>query len=507
MLAAGSWYDQLNPFGYLAGAAGKVVADGWTAAMLGLWNAGLWAMRLVLNIMDAFLTPDLSESGPGAQIYRTTFWIAGALVLLMLMIQLGVAAIRRDGKSLATVLIGGAQFTIVWAAWIAYCVAVIAACGGLTRALMGSLLHVNSWSAWQPWTPFTTADIVDGTVATVLGLMGLLLWLAAIGHLLVMLTRGGALMMLSATTPISAAGLVSEAGRSWFWKSLRWFHAAAFTPVLMILVLGIGIQMTTGVANGLADKTQAAIGTALPGVILILISCFAPLALFKLLAFVDPGTSSGAAVRQGLAAQGGLQGLLGGKSGAGDSSGAASSTDEQGRSQGESAGEDATSDRFTKAQSSLGGLGGAVGSAAAAGVGAMASAGTKGASIGADLTNQMGVGHHTYQPDFGGGGKKSTDAERKRQDEQDGQGNGDPNGTPNDAGGTPDQLASPTTGATSPDQTAGPQTPLPTPPTPGSGESGSGSKGGGPKGGAGGGAEGAGGAAGGGAEAAAVVVV
>jgi hypothetical protein len=81
------------------------------------------------------------------------------------------------------------------------------------------------------------------------------------------------------------------------------------------------------VANGLADKTQAAIGTALPGVILILISCFAPMALFKLLAFVDPGTSSGAAVRQGLAAQGGLQGLLGGMSGSQGSSSAASSTD------------------------------------------------------------------------------------------------------------------------------------------------------------------------------------
>jgi hypothetical protein len=171
VLAAGSWFDQLNPFGYLAGAAGKVVADGWTAAMLGLWNAGLWAMRLVLNIMDAFLTPDLSENGPGAQIYATTFWIAGALVLVMVMIQFGVAAIRRDGKPLATLLVGGAQFTIVWAAWVAYGVAVVAACGGLTRALMGSLLKVSSWSGWQPWAPFTTGDIVDGTVATVLGLM------------------------------------------------------------------------------------------------------------------------------------------------------------------------------------------------------------------------------------------------------------------------------------------------------------------------------------------------
>jgi hypothetical protein len=510
MLPAGSWYDQLNPFGYLAGAAGKVVADGWTAAMLGLWNAGLWAMRLVLNIMDAFLTPDLSENGPGAQIYAATFWIAGALVLVMVMIQFGVAAIRRDGKSLATLLVGGAQFTIVWAAWVAYGVAVIAACGGLTRALMGSLLKVSSWSAWQPWAPFTTGDIVDGTVATVLGLMGLLLWLAAIGHLLVMLTRGGALMVLSATTPISAAGLVADAGRSWFWKSLRWFHAAAFTPVLMILVLGIGIQMTTGVANGLADKTQAAIGTALPGVILILISCFAPLALFKLLAFVDPGTSSGAAVRQGLAAQGGLQGLLGGMSGSGESSGAAASTDENGRSQGESAGEDSTSGRFTNAAGGLlGGLG-AVGSAAAAGLGAMASVGAKGASIGADLTNQMSVGHHTYQPDFGGDKKKSSNSGGQQQGEQEGQGGGDPNGTTPDAGGAPDQVASPTTGATSPNQAAsGPQPPLPTPPTPGSGQFGSGSSGGGPAGptGGAGGVEGAGGAAGGGAEAAAVAAI
>ena len=91
--------DLVNPFKYLAGEAGKVIADGWTSAMLGLWNAGLWALRLVLNIIDALLTPDLSENGPGAVVYRTTFWLAGALVLIMLMIQLGLAAIRRSGRA------------------------------------------------------------------------------------------------------------------------------------------------------------------------------------------------------------------------------------------------------------------------------------------------------------------------------------------------------------------------------------------------------------------------
>jgi len=148
-----------------------------------------------------------------------------------------------------------------------------------------------------------------------------------------------------------------------------------------------------------------------------------------------------------------------------------------------------------------------------------------------DLSNQMGVGHHTYQPDLTGQGtKKNTNAtkhtDRGQQEEQDGQGNGDPNGT-RDVGGTPDQVANPAAAPTTPNggldtppPTPPPPTPPPpTPPTPepnDSGTSGAGTgspHGAGPKGGGGakgagaGGGQGAGGAAGGGAEAAAVVAV
>ncbi|CCH79170.1 conserved membrane hypothetical protein [Nostocoides japonicum T1-X7] len=413
--------DFLNPFTYLGSAAGKIVADGWTAAMLGLWNAGLWLLKLVLTLVDAFTVPDLSEGGPGSQVYQMTFWIAGALMLLLTMVQLAVTAARRDGKSMARVLVGTGQFVMVWAAWIALAVLVVAACGGLTRALMDKLLHIDKWAQFEPLgTQISTNDISDGTIATVLGFMGIFLVFAAIGHLLVMLTRAGALMVLATTTPIAAGGLVSDAGRSWFWKSLRWFIAAAFTPVVMILVLGIGVQMTSGVATGMNDDLQKAIGTAVPGVILICIGCFSPLALFKLLAFVDPGTSSGSALRAGLAAQGGFGGLLSG-SGQGDAgSSAASTTDANGRSHAEASGEDSTSARFNVgARGLMGQVGGALGQAVGAGMGAMESIGSRGAAIGADLTNQMGVGHNNYVPDFSktksqsgrgqGGGNKAED--------------------------------------------------------------------------------------------------
>ncbi|MGJ7442911.1 hypothetical protein [Aquipuribacter sp. MA13-6] len=411
--------DVFDPFGILAGTAGKIVTDAWTVAMLALWNAGLWVLRMVFYLMDAFITPDLRAAGPAAELYRTTFWLAGALVLIMGLLQLGVSAARRDGGSLARVGIGFAQFAVVWGGWLTYLVALVAACGGLTRALMQSLLNVKSWSAWQPWDPIAVQDVADGTVATVLGLMGLVLWLAALGHLLVILTRAGALIILAATTPLAAAGLLSDSGKDWFWKSLRWTHAAALSPVLMVLVLGVGVQTTTGVANGLADGTLAAIGSALPGVLLILIACFSPLALFKLLAFVDPGTSSGAALRRGLATSGGLQGLLGGgasggsgsatQATSGDSGGAAGGvaggsaaggTVGGGRSAGESAGEDATSARFSQAEQGwLSALGGGAGAAAASGIGFMQRLSATSAAVGVDMASQMGVGSSSYYPD------------------------------------------------------------------------------------------------------------
>ena len=476
-----NWWDYINPFTYLGNAAGKIVADGWTAAMLGIWNAGLWLLKLILGIEDDFLVPDLSENGPMRGIYPYTFWIAGSMILILLMIQLGIAAFRRDGQSLARVLIGTGQFVMIWVAGVVYAVAVVAAAGGLTRALMESLLHVNAMDAWQPWTGFSTADITDGTIATVLGVMGFFLIFAAFGHLLVMLTRAGALLVLAATNPIAAAGLVWEGGRSWFWKAFRWFHAAAFTPVIMMLMLGLGVQVTSHVALGATDSLHKAIGTAVPGVMLILVGCFAPLALFKLLAFVDPGTSSGAAMRAGLAAQGGLQGLL--RGGGEETSNAASSSDASGRSQGEASTEAATNERFAKSAGGLMGALGAAGQVAATGLGLAAGAGARAATLGADLTNQMGVGHNTYIPDFSSGRSRG----RNNAGPSSEQDNPEINGAGPDQDGPTPSAAPPTPPA--------PPTPAPAAGPPGAGPAGGGPTAGGPAGSAGGAAAGGGGAA------------
>ena len=399
--------DIPNPFEAIGDVIAKAAADAWTAAMLAVWNSGLFVLRIVLTFSELFLTPDLRADGPGKDVYAFTLWLALALVVILAMIQLGAAAFKREGKGLARAFIGAGQFVLVCACWFGYCVMIVAACGAITKALMKSLLKVQTWPDWDPLGGLGIDDITDAGVATALAFLGIFLWLAAIGHVLVYLARAASLLVLTATGPLSAAGLVSDFTRSWFWKSLRWFHAAAFTPVLMVMVLGIGVQFANGVAAHLADGTAKAFGTALPAVMTILISVVAPLALFKLLAFVDPGTPSGASFRQGMAIQGGLQALLSG-GGAGGGSAAASTTDGNGGSSGEQSAEASTGDRFNKSTQGVLGSFGPVGQAFAAGLGMVSSAGAKATSLMSDETNQAGVGQSTYGPDFSNmGGRQS----------------------------------------------------------------------------------------------------
>lgn len=437
-----------NPFAWLAEATvGKLVVDAWTSIMLAIWSGGVWFFRFVLNMTQAIMTPDLGLEGPAGDVYRVTFWMGGTLLIILLMVRIGAVAFRRDGQGLGRMFIGLGQFVLVWVAWLSYAGLVMASANGLSTAIMEALLGVDPW-ARLTFTSLIVSpeDLTDGVLATVLGFMGLFLWVGAIGYLLVMLTRAGALIILVATAPISAAGLVNDSQSSWFWKSFRWFHAAALTPVLIALVMGVGIKLTTGVVVEQGDGFAATLGTAIPGVVLICIACFSPLALFKLLAFTDPGTSSGAAMRAGFASAGGLSGVIAGGSSQGSTSTAASTTDQHGRSQAETSAEGDANARTAKATGSgLGRLGAAIGPAAgvaggvaAAGLNAMVTAGTKGAVVGADLTNQMGVGANTYVPDFADRAQS-----RRNHPERRGENTEQDNGGQSDQGGSGTQVPIP----------------------------------------------------------------
>jgi len=377
-----------NPLNWLGGAAQGAAADAFKAVMIGLWSTGLWLLKLAFSIVDAFTSPDVSAHGPLAGALPTTLWLGGSVAVLMLFVQLGAALVRRDGQSLGRVLLGIGQFGVVWVGFLGIGGALILAAGGLTHGILGSMLHVGSWSQ------FSVSDswprkVDDATAAGVLGICSLLMLIpAAFGYLLVMLIREASLVILLATTPIAAAGLLSDSTKSWFWKSLRWFISALLIAPAAALILGIGVTLSRGVVQGAGTDTVAATGTAVVGCVLVLIGALCPMTLFKLLAFVDPGTGSGAALRQSMSDAGGMSGLVQGGGGSPGATGATSAAwqgDGAGRSQGEAAAEAKTSSRIA---SMLGPVG--------AGIGKAMQAANKASDLSSDVLGSAGVGSPGY---------------------------------------------------------------------------------------------------------------
>ncbi|MGY1829024.1 hypothetical protein ACI8AA_01200 [Geodermatophilus sp. SYSU D01180] len=375
-------------------AAGAVVGDVWTAAMLALWDAGLWLLGLAFSVVDALATPDLSADGPLVGIYPVTFGIGAAVAAGTGLVQLGAAALRRDGQTLGRLLVGLVQFGLVWTGYVGVAALLVTGVSGLTTGLLRSLLDIDALAAFDPSID-VGRDAVDGTVATVLGISSVFLLVpASVGYLLLMLVREAALLVLAATSAIAAGGLLAQASSAWFWRSLRWFLAALLVSPVAVLVLGVGVTITEGVVTGAEEtSTASAAGTAVVGCLLVLLGAVCPLALFRLLAFVDPGTSSGAALRSSLAASGGLLGALqkvgggaaaaaaAGSAGGAAASGAAARTAGD-RAQGESTANAATSGRFAGALRALT-AGSAQAGRVAAGVAASA----------ADVLSAAGVGH------------------------------------------------------------------------------------------------------------------
>lgn len=393
--------DDLNPLTWLGNAASEAIGDVWMAAMTGLWSAALWLLKLAFKIIDAFTTPDLSARGPMGAVLPTTLWLGASLAVIMMMLQLTVALVRRDGQSLGRILIGIGQFGLVWAGYLGLAAGFVAAASGLSRGILQSMLQAQDLSHVDLSRSFPS-QVGDLTLATVLGVLGLLIVIpASFFYVLIMFVREAALIILVATAPISAAGLVSETGKTWFWKTLRWFFSCLLISPVAALLLGIGVKLSTGViapppkpgAGGLgaiadyANKSNTAhAGMAVVGCLIVAVGAVCPMILFRLLAFVEPGTASGAALRQSWSDAGGMSGLLGrAKPSIGGS--AASQTGVDGRSGGEAGAESQTRSRLATAVGMVG-----------AGVQAVSTIANKAADVGSDVLGQAGIGAPGYSP-------------------------------------------------------------------------------------------------------------
>ncbi len=143
---------------------------------------------------------------------------------------------------------------------------------------------------------FTTGLAATATTAVIAIVLGLLAFLGSVIQIMLMLVRGGMLVLLVGTLPLIAAFSNTEMGHQWFRKALAWLLAFALYKPAAAIIYAVAFDL---------GGQQGALAL-LDGVMMLILAI---LALPALLRFLVPATSA-------LASGGGAGVMLAGAAGA-----------------------------------------------------------------------------------------------------------------------------------------------------------------------------------------------
>lgn len=386
-------------------AVGGVVSSGLDEAMKAVWDAATSVLSGAFSVADTFSTFTVdAHSGPIGAVWPTLLTVSAAIALGLFFWQLTLSALR-GGKGMMRVATGPVAYGIALAMTVTGVAAALATADGLTTLILTKGLNVTNFSQAFAHTSLG-GQVLNGVKAVALGLIGMFgLLPAAIAWVLEIIWRQAAILVLVATVPITAAGLLSHTTSSWFWRGLRWTIAAITVKPVLALIVVIGVSSLAGATGPVG---------LLAGVGVLWVSLTTPMALFKLLAFVDPDTDAGQTFRESfskLSSQ-----LPGGSSGGG--SGAPGGSGSGGGSGADSGGigamESANTARFDAAGGSGGGAGGGQDMPPAppsgsdtgseTGSGSLSSSGGSGGSASSGQSDSGGAGASSGSGDSAGGG-------------------------------------------------------------------------------------------------------
>lgn len=282
----------MNPLGDTIGEGiTSAVTSGIDAVMEALWTGCLWLLRSAFELMDSISTFTVDpHSGSIGPVWSTMVWLSGAIALGLFFWQLSTAVLR-GGRGMARAATGPVSYGVALAVTAGVVGLLVQGADGLTTLLLEHGLRAENFSAAFHTTTLGQG-VANGVKAVALGLIGFFgLLPAGLGYTLEIIWRQAAILVLVATVPITAAGLLAQSTASWYWRTARWTIAAVMVKPALALVLVIGFSVLA--------QTSGPTGV-LAGVGVLWVSLVAPLALYRLLAFIDPGTDAGGAFRQHL---------------------------------------------------------------------------------------------------------------------------------------------------------------------------------------------------------------
>lgn len=282
-------------------------------------RVGLVLAAAVLVSGSSALVAGIMPSGPrnagGAVLFlqSSLWWYMGAAAMASVII--GGARMaweqraepgRETVKSLLTlVVVAGAGVTIV-------SLLVAAADSFSVWILNGSLsCDVSSDSACfgeniLGLLALTTNPATGALGALLIIILGLIAVLAAIFQIVLMVARGGMLVILTGILPLSASFTNTEAGKTWFKKSVGWLVAFILYKPAAAIVYAAAFQL---VGTDVFTDDGTGLVAVLTGLMLMIIALFAMPALMRFVTPMVGSIAGGAGVAGGALAVGAVAAL------------------------------------------------------------------------------------------------------------------------------------------------------------------------------------------------------
>ncbi|MFY1636176.1 hypothetical protein ACN27F_23360 [Solwaraspora sp. WMMB335] len=282
-----------------AGAAATAAGSLWAPdiveeimAFLFEWTVGE-LYPAVFSAMERYTRPDLNlvqESMGGIAGY-----IGALLVGVLSLIQIG-RIVWYGGRGFARLLIGIMQYAVASVGMIVLVTALFDATYALAHWIIEAGLEVDGWEGLGEQS--FDQRIVDGVGGMTLGIIALIALIPS-GFVLGIegLALNSAATIAAATIPIVVAGFVNDKTLHWPYFTLKLFLAAAAGHPAAAFAIVIGIRVSQARVVEGAAGTDAAVAQLLGTGVLMIIACAAPFACFKMFAFIDPNSMSGAVAR------------------------------------------------------------------------------------------------------------------------------------------------------------------------------------------------------------------
>lgn len=274
--------------GLLGSAANDVVSGAWQSVCQSFADAATAMLKAFASAFAAIPTVNLASAGVRS-IYGISMGIAAAVAALLLIGQVIRTAFTHDGTALATALTGIAKAALAFLLTLAVATAALAAADEVTHwiitASFGSAGALSS----------RLGDVLGGAAASNPAAGGgvsaaLLLVFGVLGILLVvvlwfeLLLRNAAIAVLIATSPIAAAGQMSESTRTWWTRLVSATIQLIILKPVIALVFAIGLGMT-----GKASDIE----TLLAGMLVLVLAAFAWPAIARFFAFATVQVAGG----------------------------------------------------------------------------------------------------------------------------------------------------------------------------------------------------------------------